>query len=611
MTITMPFLLAHCMVGALLIVPCSSVKFSRRKPNQYKRSFPETTPKYTIEDMDCHFIEQPLNHFLPNSPTYLERYCIYDKFSVDSSSPILFYTGNESPLEQYINQTGLMWELAPILGASVVFAEHRYEGQSLPNVTTHCMSYSSSKQALADYAVLLDQVNPHSTRPVIAFGGSYGGMLSAWMRRMYPNIIAGAIAASAPIWGFPRHEPRAIDAAYGVVSRGLAYGYPATVGAKENSCFVNLLAAWPLITHMGETAEGRDNLQEIFSLCQPLRSSDDARLLLDWAQSPWFDMAEGSFPYPSSYIPFALHMGLYNLPAWPLQAACWQSELHRDHGVVLEGDLKAVRYKIRYANDLALHVDWDNVTRISDLHESDAKLRDEVRNLLTSVRDAVSVWFNVSKQETCFNVTPAINSEPRSIPEKDSVSTQRQLRLREIEQGTCHDKMINEGTWNSLCCNEDMNLVITCARGLGRDVFWPPSHPRGTQSYADVISDDMYEYCADPSGSFGYPTKHDPWSKWLDIFYGGLHIETQSNIVFSNGLLDPWSAAGVHATEAGVHYVTDSIVAVVIEYGGHHTDLMYSHPNDPAGVRAARLVELQQIEKWIHDWKSNNNFGEL
>ena len=64
-----------------------------------------------------------------------------------------------------------------------MFVEHRYEGKSLPtNLSKDCLSYASTIQAVADYAKIIeDKINPGNKSPVIVFGGSYGGMLSAWM----------------------------------------------------------------------------------------------------------------------------------------------------------------------------------------------------------------------------------------------------------------------------------------------------------------------------------------------------------------------------------------------------------------------------------------------
>ena len=57
--------------------------------------------------------------------------------------------------------------------------------------------YLSSEQALADYAELLTHIKATvagaSTSPVIAFGGSYGGMLAAWFRVKYPHICDGYV----------------------------------------------------------------------------------------------------------------------------------------------------------------------------------------------------------------------------------------------------------------------------------------------------------------------------------------------------------------------------------------------------------------------------------
>ena len=185
-------------------------------------------PRPSIADCTWKYYTQPLSHFheggtVNGSGTYQQRVCVVDKHWTSPSpqllpagrawdaaepsalaGPILFYTGNESPVEEYVNNTGLMWSLAPKLGALLVFAEHRYEGESFPEVEgmPNCMSYCSSAEALADFASLITTIKRERdapTAPVIAFGGSYGGMLSSWFRIKYPNIIDGAIAASAPV----------------------------------------------------------------------------------------------------------------------------------------------------------------------------------------------------------------------------------------------------------------------------------------------------------------------------------------------------------------------------------------------------------------------------
>jgi lysosomal Pro-X carboxypeptidase len=52
-----------------------------------------------------------------------------------------------------------------------------------------------------------------------------------------------------------------------------------------------------------------------------------------------------------------------------------------------------------------------------------------------------------------------------------------------------------------------------------------------------------------------------PWITGC-LQWGGKRIESASNIVFSNGLLDPWSGGGV------LHNISDSLVAVIIPKGG-------------------------------------------
>jgi lysosomal Pro-X carboxypeptidase len=744
-------------------------------------------------NLTCHFIVQPLNHFdLPRNQSgmYRQRYCVNNEFvqqyldddgvqsqqqqdvaiRMDPKTPIFFYTGNESPLEEYINNTGLLWELAREMHAQVVFAEHRYEGASLPSPDIpHCMAYSSSLQALADYATLIETVlwkQPQAAaaatattttsstthlhrRPVIAFGGSYGGMLSAWMRMKYPNMIAGAIAGSAPIHAFPRSR-RPIDGAWQVITQGLQRPYPpnrtitTTDGDQTTTshCASNLLASWPLMEVLGREETGRELLTQAFSLCQPLTTSADVALLRHWASTPWFDMAEGSFPYPSSYIPFALtHRQDVQLPAWPLQAACWKaSNLHADNfGVVFHGNLSAVRYNVTYGKSssddddnnsstaalLKIAVDWDTATAImpcggdneatateatsssssfclAEMLRSNSKLGNNILDLLGNVRQAVSVWYNMTQDVKCYDLTPAPNraifdqespasatatttgsaasnitndengesttarvvvdsllrdrSSDDKTPENVNNIVREERRLVEMlatgndvglltENGPLSLNNANDsptarclrqmelGSWPALCCNEDMNLIMTLGAGLGNDAMWPPSHPRGVTSYTDIVALKNWTVvgpeCRDDDGIFGFPQGPiDPWSTWYDIVYGNVpsSINAHSNIISSNGLLDPWSAGGVYAdgkwswdpshklpyykgipglyvqnlSSTSSNSEDNMMIAVLMEYGGHHTDLMFRNAtHDPPDVAAAREIERDYIQRWI------------
>ena len=76
---------------------------------------------------------------------------------------------------------GFMWAIAPQFSAMVVFAEHRYYGQSLPfgpdsYKDSTRLAYLTSEQALADFAELISSLqSKYGPVPVVAFGGSYGG----------------------------------------------------------------------------------------------------------------------------------------------------------------------------------------------------------------------------------------------------------------------------------------------------------------------------------------------------------------------------------------------------------------------------------------------------
>lgn len=77
--------------------------------------------------------------------------------------------------------------------------------------------------------------------------------------------------------------------------------------------------------------------------------------------------------------------------------------------------------------------------------------------------------------------------------------------------------------------------------------------------------------------------------------YGGKSLAAASNIVFSNGLLDPWASGGV------MKNYSETTPAVLIPEGAHHLDLMSANYKDPYSVKYARNFHKENIKQWIKE----------
>jgi hypothetical protein len=139
--------------------------------------------------------------------TFKQRYYIDATSAQGPTSPVLYYICGEAncfpdgvatapypPLVQYE---------AAQYHAYVVMLEHRYFGQSQPfdTMTTQNLQYLSIENAIEDLAAFQKYLmtTQSLTGKWIAMGGSYSGALAAFYRLVHPELVAGALASSAPV----------------------------------------------------------------------------------------------------------------------------------------------------------------------------------------------------------------------------------------------------------------------------------------------------------------------------------------------------------------------------------------------------------------------------
>lgn len=240
----------------------------------------------------------------------------------------------------------------------MVFGEHRYFGKSMPfdpsnAYNTSNNTYLTVDQVMMDYVELIKSIRYQygaMDKPCIVFGGSYGGMLSAWLRMKYPTTFQGALSSSGPLLYF-RGSPTAPEDAFGdLISQ--AFG---NVSLKCNNTIQYGFLAMQDIRNNSARRGDWGALGQAFNTCKPINSQADIDNLYLHVMNGYSYMAMTNYPYPTSF--------LTPMPAWPVNASC------------------------RY---------FENIT--SEYEETDAKpvggLSNKELEAFTAMLKAVNVYFN-------------------------------------------------------------------------------------------------------------------------------------------------------------------------------------------------------------------------
>ncbi|XP_059193210.1 dipeptidyl peptidase 2 [Centropristis striata] len=456
--------------------------FQLRKHGQKREA--QFTEKYFIQTMD-HF-----NFNSMGNGTFNQRYLINDTYWKKGYGPIFFYTGNEGDIWEFAFNSDFITELAAQQRALVIFAEHRYYGNSLPfgkdSFNIPEISLLTVEQALADYAVMITELKKQLAAtdcPVIVFGGSYGGMLSAYMRLKYPNIVAGALAASAPV----------LSTAGLGDSRQFFRDVTADFESVAPECSDAVKMAFHQLKEMADRQD-YSRIQSELSLCKPPASAQDIRQLNGLLRNAFTLMAMLDYPYSTHF------MG--NMPANPVKVAC---------KTMLSGP-----------------------------------------DLLTNLRNTAGIVYNSTGLFACFD--------------------QYSLYVECADPTGC-GLGFDSLAWDYQACTE----IDMCYESNNVTDMFPPMFFTET---------DREQYCSKRWAVIPRPD-------WLKTQFWGNALSTASNIIFSNGDLDPWANGGVRKS------LSTSLVAVNISGGAHHLDLRGSNAADPVSVINARKTEGELITQWV------------
>jgi lysosomal Pro-X carboxypeptidase len=124
---------------------------------------------------------------------------------------------------------------------------------------------------MMDYVELIKHVRYNFAAmqsPCIVAGGSYGGMLAAWLRMKFPFVFQGALAASAPILYF-RGSPTAPEPKFNDIITESYFNV-------DPKCKTVPLEAWNLLMDIKTNRPSQwATLSTILKTCAPVAATGD------------------------------------------------------------------------------------------------------------------------------------------------------------------------------------------------------------------------------------------------------------------------------------------------------------------------------------------------
>ncbi|CAL0326723.1 unnamed protein product [Lupinus luteus] len=187
----------------------------------------------------------------------------------------------------------------------------------------------------------------------------------------------------------------------------------------------------------------------------------------------------------------------------------------------------------------------------------DNSSRGNNNNTLEKLYDAANIYYNFTGTVKCFDLND--DSDPHGLQE-----------------------------WQWQACTE---MIMPLGGNNEESIF-----PESKWSY-----DDRSSYCQ-------YAYNVTPRPHWITTEFGGHDIKKvlrrfASNIIFFNGLRDPWSGGGV------LENISKTIVAIVAKEGAHHVDLRFSNKEDPKWLKDIRKKEVKIIARWIKQYHEDLSFN--